>query len=291
VTEVDAGTRIVPTIAELRRLVAERRAAGASVALVPTMGALHEGHLALVRRAGELADVVIVSIFVNPLQFGAGEDLDRYPRTLEADVAALAKLGVDAVFAPSVDEMYPDGPSSTIVKAGPIGDRYEGASRPGHFDGVLTVVAKLFGIAQPDVALFGQKDGQQVFLVSRMVADLDLPLRIEAVPTVREPDGLALSSRNRYLDETQRKAALVLAESLRAADAAAGEGLAELLAEGVAAFGDHDGVNLDYFVVVDPATFLPIADGFRGRALVLVAAVVGSTRLIDNAFVELGGAA
>ena len=162
--------------------------------------------------------------------------------------------------------MYPDGPSSTIVSAGPIGDRYEGASRPGHFDGVLTVVAKLFGIAQPDVALFGQKDAQQVFLVSRMVADLDLPLRIEAVPTVREPDGLALSSRNRYLDETQRKAALVLAESLRAADAAAGEGVSELLAEGVAAFGDHDGVNLDYFVVVDPATFLPIADGFRGRA-------------------------
>ena len=152
------------------------------------------------------------------------------------------------------------------MTAGPIGDRYEGASRPGHFDGMLTVVAKLFGIVQPDVALFGQKDAQQVFLVRRMVADLDLPLRIEAVPTVREPDGLALSSRNRYLDETQRKAALVLAESLRAAEAAAGEGLSELLAEGVAAFGDHEGVNLDYFVVVDPATFLPIADDFRGRA-------------------------
>lgn len=287
-TEVAAGTRTVPTIAELRALLAERRAAGASVALVPTMGALHDGHLALVRRARELADVVVVSIFVNPLQFGPGEDLDRYPRTFEADVATLASLGVDAVFAPSVEEMYPRGAVATRVTAGPIGARYEGAARPGHFDGMLTVVAKLFGIAQPDVALFGQKDAQQVFLVSRMVADLDIPVRIEVVPIVREPDGLALSSRNRYLDETQRQAALVLAESLRAADSAAAEGPSELLAEGVAAFGDHDGVGLDYFVVVDPQTFLPVSEDFRGRALVLVAAVVGSTRLIDNAFVDVG---
>jgi pantoate--beta-alanine ligase len=288
VTEVAAGTRTVPTIAELRTLLAGRRAAGASVALVPTMGALHDGHLALVRRARELADIVVVSIFVNPLQFGPGEDLDRYPRTFESDVATLTALGVDAVFAPSVDEMYPRGSVSTKVAAGPIGARYEGASRPGHFDGVLTVVAKLLGIAQPDVVLFGQKDAQQVFLVSRMVADLDMPVRIEAVPTVREPDGLALSSRNSYLDETQRRAALVLSESLRAADAAAGDGPSELLAEGVAAFGDHDGVSLDYLVVVDPDTFLPVAEDFRGRALVLVAAVVGSTRLIDNAFVDVG---
>ncbi len=288
-TEVAAGTRTVPTIAELRALLAERRAAGASVALVPTMGALHEGHLALVRRARELADVVVVSIFVNPLQFGPGEDLERYPRTFEADVAVLAGLGVDVVFTPTVDEMYPrGGKDGTTVHAGLIGDRYEGASRPGHFNGMLTVVAKLFAIAMPDVALFGQKDAQQVFLVSRMVADLNLPVRIETVPTVREPDGLALSSRNRYLDETQRRAALVLAESLRAADAAASQGPSELLAEGVAAFGDHDGVSLDYFVVVDPDTFLPITEDFRGRALVLVAAIVGSTRLIDNAFVEVG---
>lgn len=290
-TEVAAGTRTVPTIAELRALLDERRAAGASVALVPTMGALHDGHLALVRRARELADVVVVSIFVNPLQFGPGEDLDRYPRTLDADVAALAGLGVDMVFAPSVDEMYPRGrDAGTTVQAGPIGERYEGASRPGHFNGMLTVVAKLFGIAQPDVALFGQKDAQQVHLVSRMVADLDLPLRIETVPTVREPDGLALSSRNRFLGEAERRAALVLAESLRAAEAAAGEGPSELLAEGVAAFGDHDGVSLDYFVVVDPDTFLPVSEDFRGRALVLVAALVGSTRLIDNAYVEVGAA-
>jgi pantoate--beta-alanine ligase len=288
VTQAEVRTRMVATVAELRELIADRRRGGASVALVPTMGALHEGHLALVRRARELADVVVVSIFVNPLQFGPGEDLDRYPRTFEADVATLTALGVDVVFAPSVDEMYPRGAVATRVTAGPIGARYEGASRPGHFDGVLTVVAKLLGIAQPDRVLFGQKDAQQVFLVSRMVADLDIPVRIEAVPTVREPDGLALSSRNRYLDETQRRAALVLSESLRAADAAAGDGPSELLAEGVAAFGDHDGVSLDYFVVVDPDTFLPVAEDFRGRALVLVAAVVGSTRLIDNAFVDVG---
>lgn len=288
-TETTSGIRTIPTIAGLRELVAERRAAGQRVALVPTMGALHDGHFALVRRARELADLVVVSIFVNPLQFGAGEDLDRYPRTLESDVAALDGLGVDAVFAPSVDEMYPRGRGGTTVQAGEIGGRYEGASRPGHFDGVLTVVAKLFNIAQPDVALFGQKDAQQVFLVTRMVAELDMPLRIEVVPTVREHDGLALSSRNRYLDETQRQAALVLAESLRAADAAAVQGPSELLAEGVAAFGDHDGVSLDYFVVVDPETFLPVVEDFRGRALVLVAAIVGSTRLIDNAFVVVGG--
>ncbi|HEY6799355.1 MAG TPA: pantoate--beta-alanine ligase, partial [Agromyces sp.] len=201
----------------------------------------------------------------------------------------LSGLGVDLVFAPDADEMYPRGAADgTTVHAGPIGGRYEGASRPGHFDGMLTVVAKLFGIALPDVALFGQKDAQQVFLVSRMVADLDLPVRIETVPTVREPDGLARSSRNRYLDAEQRRSALLLVESLRAADAAASQGPSELLAEGVAAFGDHDGVSLDYFVVVDPDTFLPVAEEFRGRALVLVAARVGTTRLIDNAFVEVG---
>jgi pantoate--beta-alanine ligase len=289
VTDAATGVRTVNAIADLRAVLDERRRGGASVALVPTMGALHEGHLALVRRARELADVVVVSIFVNPLQFGPSEDLDRYPRTLEADVAALADLGVELVFAPDVSEMYPRGSSEgTTVSAGPVGARYEGASRPGHFDGMLTVVAKLFSIAQPDVAVFGQKDAQQVFLVTRMVADLDLRVRVEVVPTVRERDGLALSSRNRFLDEGGRRAALVLAESLDAAAASADEGASELLAEGVAAFGDHDGVELDYLVVVDPDTFLPVDDAFRGRALALVAARVGSTRLIDNAFVEIG---
>ncbi len=287
-TEVTAGARVVPTIVELRALLAERRAGGASVAFVPTMGALHEGHFALVRRARELADVVVVSIFVNPLQFGPNEDLDRYPRTLDADVAALTELGVEFVFAPSVSEMYPDGEVGTRVTAGHVGSLYEGASRPGHFDGMLTVVTKLLHIVAPDAALFGQKDAQQVFLVRRMVRDLNLPVAIEVVPTVREPDGLALSSRNRYLDPAQRVAALTLSEALRAAHAASGDGLAEVLAEGAAAFGDHDDVTLDYLVVVDPATFLPVADDARGEAVVLVAASVGATRLIDNATITLG---
>jgi pantoate--beta-alanine ligase len=288
VTKVTAGARVVPTIGELRALLAERRAGGASVALVPTMGALHEGHFALVRRARELADVVVVSIFVNPLQFGPNEDLDRYPRTLDADVAALAELGVEFVFAPTVGEMYPDGEVGTRVTAGHVGSLYEGASRPGHFDGMLTVVSKLLHIVGPDAAMFGQKDAQQVFLVRRMVRDLNLPVSIEVVPTVREPDGLALSSRNRYLDPAQRAAALTLSEALRAADAASGDGLAEVLAEGAAAFGDHDDVTLDYLVVVDPQTFLPVADDARGEAIVLVAARVGATRLIDNATITLG---
>lgn len=283
-----SGARVVPTIVELRERLAERRAAGASVALVPTMGALHAGHLALVSHARELADVVVVSIFVNPLQFGPSEDLDRYPRTLDADVEALDGLGVEFVFAPTVAEMYPNGPVGTMLTAGRVGSLYEGASRPGHFDGMLTVVGKLLNIVRPDVAVFGQKDAQQVFLVRRMVDDLDVATSIEVVPTVREDDGLALSSRNRFLDPEHRAAALTLSEALRAADAAAPDGLAEVLAEGAAAFGDHDDVVLDYLVVVDPETFLPVADDARGPAVVLVAARVGATRLIDNAAITLG---
>lgn len=288
VVEPTSGTRVVTTIAELRGLLAERRAAGASIALVPTMGALHDGHFALVRRARELAEVVVVSIFVNPLQFGPSEDLDRYPRTLDADVAALGELGVAFVFAPSAAEMYPDGPGSTRVVAGSVGGLYEGASRPGHFDGMLTVVAKLFNIVAPEVAVFGQKDAQQVFLVRRMVRDLDLPLAIEVVPTVREHDGLALSSRNRFLGSAERETALVLSEALGAAAESAHEGPAEALAEAAAAFGDHDGAELDYFVIVDPGTLLPVAGDATGPALALVAARIGATRLIDNRVIELG---
>jgi pantoate--beta-alanine ligase len=274
-------------IAQVRSAVADARRAGHSIALVPTMGALHAGHLALVERARQLAETVVVSIFVNPLQFGPGEDLERYPRTLDADVATLTDRGVAMVFAPSVAEMYPDGPAATRVSAGHVGSLYEGGSRPGHFDGMLTVVAKLCNIVAPDVATFGQKDAQQAFLVRRMIADLDMPLSIEVVPTVREPDGLALSSRNRYLHGDERGAALTLAESLRAAEAAASDGLAEVLAEATAAFGDHDIVKLDYLVVVDPGTFLPVTDDHRGPATVLVAASVGSTRLIDNTTITL----
>ncbi len=287
-TTPDAAPAVVGTIAELRRRVAEARAGGASVAFVPTMGALHDGHLALVARARELAELVVVSIFVNPLQFGPNEDLERYPRTLDADVAALRGSGAALVFAPAVDEMYPDGPNQTRIVAGEVGGLYEGASRPGHFDGMLTVVAKLCNIVQPDVAVFGQKDAQQVYLVRRMVRELDLPLAIEVVETVREADGLALSSRNRFLAEPERRTALVLSEALAAAADAAPEGAPEALAEAVAAFGDHDGAELDYFVIVDPDTFLPVADDASGPALALVAARVGATRLIDNRRVVLG---
>lgn len=280
-------TGLADTIEGVRAAVREHRAAGRTVALVPTMGALHDGHLALVRRAREVADVVIVSIFVNPLQFGVGEDLDRYPRTLEADLAVLGREGVELVFAPTASEMYPAGDVPTKVTAGHVGTLYEGASRPGHFDGVLTVVSKLFHIVLPDRALFGQKDAQQVFLVQRMVRDLDVPVRIEVVPTVREPDGLAMSSRNRYLDVEQRRIALALSESLAAAERAAAEGLDEVLAEAAGAFGDHDGIELDYLVVVEPDTFLPVGEGASGPAVVLVAARVGTTRLIDNALITL----
>jgi pantoate--beta-alanine ligase len=278
---------VVNTIAELRAGIAAARSGGATVALVPTMGALHDGHLALVARARELADVVVVSIFVNPLQFGPSEDLDRYPRTLEDDVAKLDALGVEFVFAPATDEMYPDGPSRTRVVAGKVGTLFEGASRPGHFDGVLTVVAKLLNIVQPDVVLFGQKDAQQVFLVRRMVADLNLPLTVEVVTTVREPDGLALSSRNRFLDAEQKRAALGLSRALAAASSSAERGVGAALEAARATLAQEAVVRLDYLEAVDPATFLPVGENHHGAATVIVAARVGETRLIDNESIQV----
>ncbi|TCL80200.1 MULTISPECIES: pantoate--beta-alanine ligase [unclassified Rathayibacter] len=272
----------IERIGELRETLQEARRAGARIALVPTMGALHDGHLALVDRAREIADVVVVSIFVNPLQFGPDEDLDRYPRDLAADVALLEERGVAHVFAPSVAEMYPDGPSSTRVVAGKVGSLYEGRSRPGHFDGMLTVVSKLLHIVQPDVAMFGQKDAQQLFLVRRMVRDLDLPVAIEGVDTVREEDGLALSSRNRYLDARERRAARTIPLLLEAAASAADRGIDAVIAAAQSASMGEPLVKLDYLVVANPATLLPVDDDHRGPALVLVAAVVGSTRLLDN---------
>ncbi|QHC61708.1 pantoate--beta-alanine ligase [Rathayibacter festucae] len=272
----------IERIGELRETLREARRGGARIALVPTMGALHDGHLALVDRAREIADVVVVSIFVNPLQFGPNEDLDRYPRDLAADVALLEERGVAHVFAPSVAEMYPDGPSSTRVVAGKVGSLYEGRSRPGHFDGMLTVVSKLLHIVQPDVAMFGQKDAQQLFLVRRMVRDLDLPVAIEGVDTVREEDGLALSSRNRYLDARERRAARTIPLLLEAAASAADRGLDAVIAAAQSASMGEPLVKLDYLVVANPATLLPVDDDHRGPALVLVAAVVGSTRLLDN---------
>lgn len=301
-----AAPQVVDTIAQLRAGIAQARADGARVALVPTMGALHAGHLALVGRAAQVADHTIVSIFVNPLQFGPGEDLDRYPRMLEADLATLAPLPVAAVFAPAVAELYPPelyqtgphpaGPhpsqgGGTRVTAGHVATLFEGATRPGHFDGVLTVVSKLLNIVQPDVVLFGQKDAQQVFLVKRMVADLNVPVWVEVVPIVREDGGLALSSRNRYLSGQQKQAAMALSASLAAAAASAGCGVAAALAAAQAVLDAEPSVRLDYFAMVDPATFLPVASDRHGPALAVLAAYVGTTRLIDNRLVSLGAPA
>jgi pantoate--beta-alanine ligase len=268
---------VVETIAALREALQ-----GQDVALVPTMGALHDGHLALVARAAQLAPTVVVSIFVNPLQFAAGEDLAKYPRDLDADLDALEPLGVAFVFAPSDDEMYPDGAAHVRVTGGKVAELYEGRSRPGHFDGVLTVVAKLIGIVRPQHILFGQKDAQQVFLVQRMVHDLNIATTVDVVDTVRAPDGLALSSRNRYLDGDARQAALALSRALEAASSSADRGIDAVLAAAQAVLMDEDLVKLDYLKVVDPRTFQPVDDDYRGPARVLIAARVGSTRLIDN---------
>nr|WP_201766229.1 pantoate--beta-alanine ligase [Leifsonia xyli] len=283
-------------IAALREtLSTARRTAGAEgasdapasrVVLVPTMGALHEGHVRLVNHARDLGGIVVVSIFVNPLQFGSGEDLDRYPRTLDADVALLDGLA-DIVFTPTAAEMYPRGESSTRVTAGAVGGLLEGVSRPGHFDGMLTVVAKLFGIAQPDVAVFGQKDAQQVYLVGRMVDDLNLPVTIAVVDTVREPDGLALSSRNRYLDADARAAAATLSRALADGAAASAGGAAAVLTAARARVKAEPVVRLDYLVIVDQSTFREVAPNHHGPALLLIAACVGSTRLIDNERITL----
>ena len=273
----DGRPIVVETIAGLRE-----KLAGRTVALVPTMGALHEGHLALVDRARQLADTVVVSIFVNPLQFGPGEDLDKYPRDLSADLEALSQHHVAYVFAPTVDEMYPDGGTEVTVTGGEVATLFEGRSRPGHFDGVLTVVAKLLGIVRPDHVVFGQKDAQQVFLVQRMVADLNFATRVEVVPTVRADDGLALSSRNRYLNPDERRAAVALSRALEAAASAADRGIDAVLAAAQSVFMDERLVKLEYLKVVNPRTFLPVDDGYRGPARVLIAARVGSTRLIDN---------
>ena len=275
---------VIETIAELRTALA-----GRTVALVPTMGALHEGHLALVTRASQLAESVVVSIFVNPLQFGPNEDLAKYPRTLADDLAKLEAAGVEFVFAPSVAEMYPAGPSETRVTAGHVGTLYEGRSRPGHFDGMLTVVSKLLGIVRPDLVVFGQKDAQQVFLVQRMVADLNVATSVEVVPTVRESSGLALSSRNRFLDEREKRAALSLSTALEAAQSSGDRGVDQVVAAAQSALMGENLVQLDYLAVVDPTTFLPVDDGYRGKARVLIAARVGDTRLIDNELIHLGG--
>ena len=279
---------VAETRADLVAALAGVRRRGGRVCFVPTMGALHAGHAALVRAARRDAgtsDAVVVSIFVNPLQFGPTEDLDRYPRTFAADLDLCADEGVDVVFAPSPEEVYPGGDPQVTVEPGPLGGVLEGEVRPTHFRGVLTVVAKLFGLVRPDRAYFGQKDYQQLVLIRRMVADLCQDVAVVGVPTVREADGLALSSRNRYLDPEQRSAAVALSLALRAAADGAGYGLEHALAAARAVLRDAHGVDLDYLEVTGP-DLGPAPD--EGEARMLIAARVGTTRLIDNIALVLG---
>lgn len=272
----------------LARGLAGLRRGGNGVALVPTMGALHDGHRALLHRAAELADSVVVTIFVNPLQFGPGEDLDRYPRTFESDLRLCAEAGVALVWAPPPGVVYPE-PPKVMVSAGEMGSRLCGASRPGHFDGVLTVVAKLLHLTAPDVAVFGEKDAQQLALVRRMVRDLDLPVHVVGVPTVREADGLAVASRNRYLDPAARVAATALSRALVAGAAAAAGGPDAVRRAALAVLAGVDGVRVDYLALVDPDRLAEVPAGHTGPALLAVAAYVGGTRLIDNVTVALAG--
>ena len=277
----------IRTKAEMRAWAGAARQEGRSVALVPTMGAFHAGHHALMAAARAACDEVVVSLFVNPAQFDEASDLAAYPRTEAADAAKAAELGVDVLFAPSVQEVYPQGFATSVRVAG-LSDVLEGAERGrGHFAGVCTVVAKLLNVVTPDVAFFGQKDAQQVAVLRRMVEDLDLPVALEVVPTVREPDGLALSSRNARLDAAERARAIALSRGLRATEdaIAAGERDAARLREAALAAMAAHGVDPEYLALVDPDSFDPV-QAVNGRVLVAVAARLGDTRLIDNALIQ-----
>ena len=278
---------VARTRAELTAALAGTRSSGGRVALVPTMGALHAGHASLVATArGSVSegDAVVVSVFVNPLQFAAGEDLDRYPRTFDADLRLCAEQGADVVFAPSVDEVYPGGEPQVTVEPGPLGGALEGATRPGHFRGVLTVVAKLFGLVRPDLAVFGEKDYQQLVLVRRMAEDLCMGVEVVGAATVREPSGLALSSRNAYLDAPGRDAARALSRALTAGRDAGDRGPDAVLAAARDALHAVPGLEPDYLALTSPGLGEPPA---TGPARLLVAARVGGTRLIDNTAVDL----
>ena len=274
--------KVLKTIAEMRAACAEARGGGRRLGFVPTMGALHAGHLSLVRAARAQCDAVAASIFVNPTQFGPNEDLAAYPRTFERDRGLLEKEKVDLLFAPSVEEMYPQGAVTWVTVEG-LSEKLCGRSRPGHFRGVTTVVSKLFHIVQPDVAFFGQKDAAQAVIIKKMVRDLDLPVEIVVCPTVREADGLALSSRNAYLDPAQRRSALVLSRALRRVEELAEKSerrSAALIEAAQQVFAEEPAVRVDYVEIVDNETLEPVAD-VSGGALVAVAAFVGTTRLID----------
>lgn len=274
---------IFKTVAEAQSACAQLRGEGRILGLVPTMGALHEGHLSLARAAKAECDIVAASIFVNPTQFGPNEDFSKYPRTFEQDCALLEGEGVDMIFAPTVDEMYPSG-ASTFVAVEGVSDRLDGASRPGHFRGVTTVVSKLFHIIGPHKAFFGQKDAAQVAVLRKMVRDLNFPLRLVVCPIVREDDGLAMSSRNRYLSERERQQALVLRRALVQVEKRANEGETSsrtLMEMARNVFASEPDVRIDYIAVVDPETLEDVPN-VRDGALVAVAAFVGTTRLIDN---------
>src|SRR5262245_38624763 len=283
--------RTVRTVAELREALEPARRQGRRIGLVPTMGAFHEGHLSLMRAAREQADVVVVSLFVNPAQFNPNEDLAAYPRDEAGDAAQAEALQVDLLFAPSTDEVYPHGAPTTEVRVRGLTEPLEGVSRgPEHFHGVTTVVAKLFNMVGPDVAFFGAKDAQQAAVVRRMVADLDFPLEIVTLPTVREPDGLAMSSRNAYLDTCDRERALALRRALDAAETAVAQGerdpatVARLARDAMRPFG----VEPEYLALVEPITFAPVS-AIDGDVLVAVAARVGPARLIDNTLIRTNG--
>lgn len=274
--------RLIHTADEIEAFVQETKTAGRTIAFVPTMGALHEGHLTLVDLARQKADVVVVSVFVNPKQFGANEDFDKYPRTLNEDAKLLETKNVDALFAPSVEEIYPpDGVREQ--RAGVVGSTFEGASRPGHFDGVLTVVGRLFDLVQPDAAVFGAKDAQQLFMIKKLAGALYKDTEIVTAPTHREPSGLAMSSRNRYLTESQKTSATSLYKALKTLR----QPLSLTIEAARTLIDSTPETKLDYIAVVDPEIFRPVNDDFRGKALAIVAAKVGDTRLIDNLEIEL----
>jgi pantoate--beta-alanine ligase len=279
--------KIYTSIDEMRSASRTARQSGRRLGFVPTMGALHEGHLSLVRAARSSADIVAASIFVNPTQFGPNEDLAKYPRSFERDRDLLQSEGVELLFAPSVEEMYSAG-AVTWVTVEELSNKLDGRSRPRHFRGVTTVVSKLFHIVEPDVAFFGQKDAAQVAIIRRMVRDLNLPVHITVCPIVREPDGLAMSSRNAYLDPEQRKEALVLQRSLLVVQQLIEQGessASNLIVAGRQEFADKPSVRLDYFEIVNPDTLDPI-QAIEDHALIAVAAYVGSTRLIDNLLIR-----
>jgi len=284
--------RVLRNVADLQLAISETKIAGQKVAFVPTMGSIHNGHLSLIAIAKSHADLVVASIFVNPLQFGSSEDFDLYPRSEDDDTNALAAAGVDLLFLPTIDEIYPGGDLEMTQSAGPIGQVYEGQARPGHFDGMLTVVSRLFDIVQPDSAVFGTKDAQQLFLIRAMVENrsalgINSPIEIIEAPTIRDETGLALSSRNKRLTTSQRGLALALSEALGKAAGAAQRGgeISNVYNSASSVFSLTPEAKLDYLALVNPASFEPIEDGFTGQALMIVAATVGDVRLIDNRLV------